>query len=360
MQLRRFRGRALPEVVRRVREELGPEAVIVHTRAARPPRLLRFIRGSAVEVLAAVDRPGAPPARRPEPARPAPAWSRPAPAGLEAELGELRRLLLRVGGAGALPPALAPFYPRLLAAGLDERLAFRLLDDFAAAHPAPAGEPAALEAALRAWLARAVPAAAPPSLGPGVVAVVGPAGSGKTALVAGLAVHAHLAGTRTALVSLDGVGVAGTAALQALAGALAAPCTLALGPEAVAAAAGASGQALVLVDTPGLGFRDAPGLAALGPLLAAARPREVHLVLPATTKREDLLAAIRAFGPLAPTHLAFTRLDETCTWGAVLAAAVEGGRGLSYLVAGRELPGDVRPAGAGEVAGRVLDGDHPA
>ena len=43
MQLRRFKGKALPEVVAQVRAELGPDAVILHTKEGRG--FSRFLHG---------------------------------------------------------------------------------------------------------------------------------------------------------------------------------------------------------------------------------------------------------------------------------------------------------------------------
>src|SRR5207247_9591874 len=53
VQLRRFKGKALPEVVAQVRAELGPEAVILHTKEGRG--FSRFLHGRSVEVVAALD-----------------------------------------------------------------------------------------------------------------------------------------------------------------------------------------------------------------------------------------------------------------------------------------------------------------
>jgi len=60
MHLKWFKGRAFTDVMRRVREELGPEAVILHSKSVHPWGPLRFLGGSRVEILAAVDRPEAP------------------------------------------------------------------------------------------------------------------------------------------------------------------------------------------------------------------------------------------------------------------------------------------------------------
>ena len=53
MRLRRFEATTVAEALAQVREDLGPDAVILHARTTAPPQ-----RGSLVEVTAAVDEDG--------------------------------------------------------------------------------------------------------------------------------------------------------------------------------------------------------------------------------------------------------------------------------------------------------------
>ena len=115
---------------------------------------------------------------------------------------------------------------------------------------------------------------------------------------------------------------------------------------------------LALVDTPGLSPRDDRGLTRLHGFLRAARPNQVHLTIPATTKTEDALAVVRAYAPLGVTHLCLTRLDESGTCGSLITVRVASGLPVSYLGTGREIPHDIRPATARDLARRALGGDQ--
>ena len=355
MHLKWFRGRGIPEVVSQIRKELGPEAVILHSKRSRG---WQAIRGGGVQILAAVDR-----------AEPAPARAPPGAAGdtgtdgLRAEVAALRNLLVQFGGARLLAPALASFYERLVAAGVEPLLAQRILGTVAlppAGGPAPA--PGALSALVADALAGAIKSSAPASGGATRVALVGPPGAGKTASLAKLAARADIEGGRAGIIDLDGGGLGQTSPLEAFASIAGIPYVAALAPDDLAQQLrrAPAGQ-LTLIDTFGVSPADAAGQARLGALLHVARPDEVHLVLSATTKTADALAAVRALEGAGLTHLLFTRLDETTSVESVLAVSVESGLPLSHFGTGREIPGDLVPASAREVVRKTLGmGAHSA
>jgi flagellar biosynthesis protein FlhF len=429
VQLRRFKGKALPEVVAQVRAELGPEAVILHTRES-PRGFSRWIHGRYVEVVAALDdhrqaarvaaplehaavtaspRPvwaaGPEPAPAAKPKRavevlpaprsaPAPdvtafrAWGEPAmpplpmPAAppalttwpvtaapvpppslalepLKAEIAELRRVLLRFGGARGLPSTMAPVYTWLLNLGVDESLAFRILDEIPAVDTNGPATVEAIAAAVERRVAGMLRvSAAPPTLTRGTIAVVGPTGAGKSTTLAKLAVRAHLEGHAPCVVSLDAMSPAPATPLEAIARMVGITHEVATTPAEVRAALDQPME-LKLIDTPGLGRTDEAGIAALAPLLHAARPSEVHFVMPATMKTDDALATLAALGPLWVTRIAFTKLDEASTFGSILGVAAESALPISYVTSGREMPDDIHPASAAELARRVLRRERP-
>jgi flagellar biosynthesis protein FlhF len=287
-------------------------------------------------------------------------WGAPgAPQKIVAEIAELRRVLLRFGGARGLPSTMAPVYTWLVNAGVDEPLAFRLLDEIPTvdAHgPVPVeGLTAAVERRAAGILRVS---AAPPTLTRGTIAFVGPTGAGKSTTLAKLAVRAHLEGITPCVVSLDAMSPAPATPLEAIARIVGITHEVATTPAQVRAALERPTD-LKLIDTPGLGRTDEAGIAALAPLLHAARPSEVHFVMPATMKTDDALATLAAFGPLWVTRVMFTKLDEASTFGSILGVAAESALPVSYVTAGRDVPDDIHPATAAELARRVLRRERP-
>jgi len=364
VQLRRFKGRELPEVVAQVRAELGPQAVILHTKE-RPRGLLRFVHGREVEVVAAVDagaepRAGEASVAAPRAVAPPPRAAAPAPvvdlAPIQAEIAELRRMLLRFGGARGLPSTMAPVFAWLVDAGVDEPLVFRILE----AIPADAAGTvedilAAVERRVAGMLRIAAPSLTPNA---GAIAFVGPAGAGKSTTLAKLAVRAHLEGRTPRVVTFDGLTPGVPAPLEAITRLVGIRHELATTPADVAAAV-ARPDALTLIDTPGLGRGDAAAVAEVAALLHAARPTEVHFVMPATMKTEDAVATLAALGALWITRITVTKLDEALTYGSILSVAAESGLPLAYTTAGRDVPDDIYPATAAELARRILRRDRP-
>jgi flagellar biosynthesis GTPase FlhF len=236
---------------------------------------------------------------------------------------------------------------RLVASGISAGLAADVVGE-AATHGLPFAQPRALKKLVRAALARRMPALA--DLGPDrrVIAVAGAGGSGKSALIARLAAAYAAADHEVVVVALDSRdgGCAVAAELEPL------------GVSVIAATdAGQAARRLrhrqplvTLVDTPALGAGAARDAARLAPELRALGCTEVHLALPATISAAaaDELAA--ALAPLGLTHLALTHADETARPGAPVELAIRTRRPLSY-VASRD---EVLPADPAALAAQLL------
>jgi flagellar biosynthesis protein FlhF len=63
-------------------------------------------------------------------------------------------------------------------------------------------------------------------------------------------------------------------------------------------------------------------------------------------KRSDMTRSIQDYTVFQPDYLLFTKLDETGSQGAILSAALETGRPLSFFTNGQNIPEDIEPAQA--------------
>jgi flagellar biosynthesis protein FlhF len=191
---------------------------------------------------------------------------------------------------------------------------------------------------------------------PARLAVVGPAGAGKTTTLAKLAAHLGLRSKRgVGLLSLDARRLAAAEQLRRYADILGIPFELAQTvPQVEQAVRRLAGVEHLLIDTPGVGGRDAEGLTALAALLQPLRPAEVHLVLPAYAAPAAQTRLARTFAPLGVARVVLTHLDDAVGPGVILDVADRLHWRLSYLSFGENVPRDLETAGGRKLAELLL------
>jgi len=343
MRLRRFTGADAATALSRVKDALGPEAVILATRA-RPE--------GGIEITAAVDTDLVTACAQPPLG---------APSELEVITCELREIGARVRSLDrVLRPAAGTHtklgseakevVERLALAGLAPHLAEPVAVTFEEARGGGTPPGPALEASLARHLLGAREAERR------VSAFVGPTGSGKTTTIAKLAAAKMSAGrTRIGLVMADTYRVGAAEQLGAYARLLGVPMQ-------VVRDAGELGRALtafadrdaVYVDTAGLGG-DPSGAAALRQLLAAAgEALQVTAVVSAGASERALGGAWRQIGWLRPARCVVTKLDEGAGLGTACTWLAETGMALAWLGTGQRVPEDLAAASGSTLARWLL------
>ncbi|HXD70020.1 MAG TPA: hypothetical protein VN615_09175 [Gaiellales bacterium] len=187
------------------------------------------------------------------------------------------------------------------------------------------------------------------------IAVVGPAGAGKTLTIAKLAhAFADRSPFTVRLVSLE--PGEGAERLTALTEGLDVERRTADTPEAAKSAVRAPGNdGVVLIDTPPISAGDGESLATLGKLLAAARPDETHLIAPAGYDARSLLHLNAAIDPLCPANrILISRIDEAPTAAVPVGISLSLKRPISYVADGRRPTDGLRPADPNELAELVM------
>jgi flagellar biosynthesis protein FlhF len=285
---------------------------------------------------------------------------------LKEAMGEVKRMLQAVTsqlekGPRDWPEPLARFYDRILASELSVDLAKEFMSWLLVKE---AQEPTpelvrSLEAQMAVW-APCSGAIAPPLPGdpkPKIIALVGPTGVGKTTTIAKLAANFRLLHQQdVGLITIDTYRVAAVEQLRTYGDIIGIPVEVVVTPNALRdAIARFSNKGVVLVDTAGRSPSNKMHLHELRGFLDVPQPREVHLVLSATTNRSNLQRITEAFSPVGVDRIIFTKIDESATFGAMVSTAHALGKPVSYLTTGQSVPDDIKPADALAIARLLTD-----
>jgi flagellar biosynthesis GTPase FlhF len=187
------------------------------------------------------------------------------------------------------------------------------------------------------------------------IAIVGPAGAGKTLTIAKLAhAFAERSPFTVRLVSLE--PGEGAERLDAMTEGLDVDRRTADTPEAAKSAVRAPGtDGVVLIDTPPVSAGDGESIAVLGKLLAGARPDETHLIAPAGYDARSLLHLNAAIDPVFPANrILISRIDEAPTAAVPVGISLGLKRPVSYIADGRRPTDGLRPADPTELAALVM------
>jgi len=361
MQVKSYFADSVERAIQAARQELGADAVLITSRRAAPEVSSR----GAYEVVLGI--PGHAPASDPVSEN----------QDLSQEVALLRdqleniKLVLQHSGAGANPkiqPGIKSVQLELAEAGLDDEMIQSITNDvWNSRGTVPAGEEplsirdAAIES-LRKRL-RFAPEFAPVSgNGQRAVVFVGPPGAGKTSTLAKFAMRECL-GRRLSvrIISVETHRVAAQEKLRGLAKIMGFGFTAANSMrEFIEAMDEFRGKDVLLIDTPGFSRDDFEFAGDLIRFLRQMASKEIHLVLPASMNRNDLMIHIRRYAAFQPDYLLFTKLDETESRGAVLAAALEADKPLSYLAAGQGIPEDLQSPNWPALLGKLFQREKAA
>jgi flagellar biosynthesis protein FlhF len=361
MKIKRFFAPDMRQAIRRVRETLGPDAVILSNKTVE----------GGVELVAAIDYhesafatppsaaapevapPAAPRREAPQASRPARVeWSQdPAIVAMRREMQAMRRMMeTELGGLawrelGQRRPHTRELLRRLADLGLPVAMARALAEK--------AGEPDDLEQGWRKalyLLAGGLPVADADLLDTGgIVAVIGPTGVGKTTTIAKLAARFVMRhGARhLALLSTDQFRIGAREQLHTYGRILNVPVRSAGSVEELEAALSAfADRRLVLIDTAGVGPRDVRLSEQLAMLRVGDRTVRRYLTLAANTERTALEHAVKAFSEVPCDACVLTKVDESGRLGGALATLISHRLPIAYVADGQRVPEDLHLARA--------------
>ncbi|AVO55062.1 flagellar biosynthesis protein FlhF [Ectopseudomonas mendocina] len=250
-------------------------------------------------------------------------------------------------------PQQANLWRRLQRMGLSAELSQALLSKVAGV-----AEPRQAWRMLLAHLAHAIrtPKVEPLEEG-GVIALVGPAGMGKTTTLAKLAARYVLkyGAQQVALVSMDSYRIGAQEQLKTLGRILGVSVTqVDPGQSLLQALTPLAKKRVVLVDTAGLPGND-PALRLQLESLASARINaKNYLVLAATSQSQVLKAAYHSYKRCGLAGCILTKLDEAASLGEVLGLAIGQHLPVAYVTDGPRIPDDLQVPRSHQLVSRAV------
>ncbi|AOE86496.1 flagellar biosynthesis protein FlhF [Pseudomonas sp. TCU-HL1] len=280
------------------------------------------------------------------------------------ELSGLRELIevqlgsIAWGQMQSRRPQQASLWRRLQRMGLPAELGRALLDKVAKVN-----EPRQAWRMLLAHLSHAIrtPQVEPLEEG-GVIALVGPAGMGKTTTLAKLAARYVLkyGAQNVALVSMDSFRIGAQEQLKTLGRILNVPVThVDPGQSLTQALAPLVRKRVVLIDTAGLPAND-PALAMqLEALASRAINAKNYLVMAATSQSQVLKAAYHSYKRCGLAGCVITKADEAASLGEVLGLAIGQHLPVAYLADGPRIPDDLQVPRSHQLVSRAVSLQAP-
>ncbi|HBP0236599.1 TPA: flagellar biosynthesis protein FlhF [Pseudomonas aeruginosa] len=399
MQVKRFFAADMRQAMKLVRDELGPDAAILGNRRvaggieltaaldyqappapSKPnPALEVELRKTQARIAEARAELTARPAENQrkdrqlfaeeKPARPSLAESMAAQAKPQAggqtleamrfELNGLRELIeVQLGSIawGQLQhqrPQQANLWRRLQRMGLPAELSKPLLERVAAV-----GDTRQAWRMLLAHLSRAVqtPEQDPLDAG-GVLALVGPAGAGKTTTLAKMAARYVLkyGAQSLALVSMDSYRIGAQEQIETLGRILNVPVTLVdPGQSLIQALAPLARKRMVLIDTAGLPASDPALRMQLEALASPSLNVKNYLVMATTSQSQVLKSAYQTYRHCGLAGCILTKLDEAGSLGESMALAIAQRLPVAYLADGPRIPDDLQVARSHQLVSRAV------
>jgi len=191
----------------------------------------------------------------------------------------------------------------------------------------------------------------------GVVALVGPTGVGKTTSVAKLAARYSLrhGNRQVALISTDSYRIGAQEQLMNFGRILDVP-TYAVNDakELSARLNDLADKRLVLIDTAGMSQRDIHLSEQLQTLSDCSNRIKTYLVMAANTQASTLREVMRSFSKSSLEGCILTKIDETTILGGALSTLIRYQLPIAYYSDGQRVPEDMYPARAHSMISRAV------
>lgn len=372
MKIKKYIAPTMPEVMNKIRRELGPDAVILNSREIKRGGFLGLFKKINIEVVAALD-PEPIPLKSTEEIQtssktPLREEENNAHTAVLQEIQHLKSILgHRVFQANSsYLPEFQLAYQHLIDQEVDVQLAHDITDTVQKKYEENSKGITAqmvmfdIQSEIKNRL-NGVPF---PSITyeKKIIHFVGPTGVGKTTTIAKIAASAMLNDDKkVAFITTDTYRIAAIDQLKTYARILNVPMEIAYTTEDYQKALEKLAfYDVIFVDTAGRNFRDDKYIHELKDMIEFNVNTETYLVLSLTAKVQDIIAIQHQFKLLGIQKVIFTKTDETKQFGSMLNIALKHDMGIAYLTNGQDVPEDLINPTSEKISEWIVSGNEDA
>ena len=260
---------------------------------------------------------------------------------------------------GIASPEDAGIEGRLRASDVDEKYIRKLMADYSIISRKEKNK----KLPFNKWLATQIECAGDnggDAAGGRKVMLLGPTGVGKTTTIAKLAaIKALWEHKKVFLLTADTYRIAAVEQLKTYAKILGVPIEIIFDISSINNVVNEHENAeIILLDTAGRSQRDKKNMELFENIYNSFMPDAVHLVLSANMKYKDMLDVVEHIPNIPVTHLLFTKLDETISYGSIFNIHKVMGCPLSFLTVGQNVPKDIETASGSRISDFLLKSEE--
>ncbi|HAQ06197.1 MAG TPA: flagellar biosynthesis protein FlhF [Bacillus bacterium] len=385
MKIKKFTASTMPEAMKKIRAELGSDAVILNSRVFQSGGFLGFFRKSNIEVIAAIDPETEASSKPPMQIKPqsetyskVPLKANEHKERIDAssfvsaadsndilkEITQLKEILsnkdahvpIHLSLPGPISRQIEHFRDQEIDSAIIEELTAFLLEKWYL------GGASANEVDIRKWSVQAISLKLAGQSFGGMtfekkfVNVIGPTGVGKTTTLAKIAADSVLKHKKkVAFITTDTYRIAAIEQLKTYAKILDVPIEVCYNIDDFRQASDKFADFdHVFIDTAGRNFRNKKYVNDLKTAIDFDNDMETYLVLAVTSKQRDMVEIRKQFSLISIDKFIFTKVDETAVYGAMLNMAEKFSAGIAYITNGQDVPDDLIEANPEVIANTIL------
>ncbi|MFC9596864.1 flagellar biosynthesis protein FlhF [Peribacillus butanolivorans] len=365
MKVKKYMAPSMTEAMKRIREELGSDAIILSSKAVYIGGFLGLFKKRNIEVIAAID-----PVSQPnqmvtkQKTKKLPVKQEISSnstvtqegnnesTDLLKELEGLKDMIktIQITSDRHYPGKLQKINDYLTEQEVDVQLRSQIMDELLGKWFALKQQ--STDEEVQGWLEEALfeilekVQNGKPGLQKKYINIVGPTGVGKTTTLAKVAAETMLRyGKKVAFITTDTYRIAAIDQLKTYAKILNVPIEVAYNLEDFKKATERfSHYDFVFIDTAGRNFRNPQYVKDLSEIIDFTDEMETYLVLSLTSKQKDMEDIYRQFASIPIKQIIFTKADETSTFGAIFNFIHAHKLGAAYITNGQNVPDDIEKA----------------